>query len=81
MSDSLRADPFAARVIDEAASDLAGALEPSDRAWLVAELGRLLEEDPHLRDALAGARPHAIDQSGERVLGPLDVDDATGTGR
>lgn len=64
MAHPLLEDAFAASAIDQALEDLGAALEPEDQAWLREELAMLLDRDPHLRDAFAGARPHAVAQSG-----------------
>ena len=69
-------DAFAASQIDEAMEDVAAALDPDDRVWLREQLARLLIDDPALREALAGARPHAPAQSGEQPIDGRAEDDA-----
>jgi hypothetical protein len=72
MAHPLLDDAFAASAIDEAMRELDAALEPDDRAWLREELALLLEHDPYLREAFAGARPHQVAHSDVRVAGATE---------
>lgn len=72
MGHRLLEDAFVTTQIDEAMRDIDAALDPEDRAWLREQLAVLLEEDPELRLALAGARPHQVAQSGAIRRGETD---------
>jgi hypothetical protein len=60
-------DPFVAAEIDQALAPFRDALSPEDVDWLRTELARILAEDPAAREALRGAHPRVVDESGERV--------------
>ncbi len=54
-------------MVDDAVAPFEDLLAAEDLAWMRDQLGCLLEDDPHARDALAGARPRVVDDSGERI--------------
>lgn len=68
-------DPWIAAQIDEVVAPYKGLLPPEDLAWMREQLAQILAADETAASLLRGARPRAVDQSGEVECEPGDLDD------
>jgi len=65
----LLADPWVAARIDAAVAPLQGRISARDLAFVREQLAETLASDERAARTLARARPRAVDESGEAVVG------------
>ncbi|MEZ4444813.1 MAG: hypothetical protein R3B72_37405 [Polyangiaceae bacterium] len=67
-------DPWVASQIDDAVAPFTDLLPSEEIAWMRVQLACVLEDSQEAREAMNGARPRHVDESGERGLGVRVVD-------